>query len=92
MLFLLKLKPMKNKNKIRNMEDIRREKQKLRLEIGIHEYALNLNFEQIRNKASFLSLYAYLIDLVRAYFIAKIPSIFSGLLRRFWSIFMKKKR
>lgn len=79
------------KNKLRNIEDIRREKQKLLLEIGIHEYALNLNFKQIKNKFSFVSFSAYLFDVVRQYYRARVPSILSGILSGIWRSFMKKK-
>jgi len=80
------------KNKLRNLEDIRREKQKLLLEIGIHEYALNLNFKQIKNKLSFTSLSAYVFDLVREHFRAKMPSLLSSLINGFRETFMKKKK
>jgi hypothetical protein len=79
------------KNKLRNLEDIQREKQKLLLEIGIHEYALNLNFRQIKSKFTFLAFSVFVIDIVRARLRAKIPSLFSGILRSLWRVFVKKK-
>jgi hypothetical protein len=83
------MNPMKNK--LRNLDDIRREKQKLLLEIGIHEYALNLNFRQIKDKFSFVSFSAYVIDIVREHFRAKVPSFLSGLISGLWKAIMKKK-
>ncbi len=79
------------KNKLRNLEDIRREKQKLLLEIGIHEYALNLNFRQIKRKFSFASFSGYVLDLVREQFRAKVPSYLSGLAGGLWRLFRKNK-
>jgi hypothetical protein len=79
------------KNKLRNLEDIRREKQKLLLEIGIHEYALNLNFKQIQSKFTFVSFAAYAFGLTRKYFRAKMPSFISGILRGLWKTFISKK-
>jgi len=79
------------KNKLRNLEDIRREKQKLLLEIGVQEYALNLNFRQIKSNFTFVSFAAYLITIVRERLRAKIPALFSGILRSLWRAFVKKK-
>ena len=83
------MNPMKNK--LLSLEDIKREKQKLRLEISMHEYALNFNLGQIKRKLSFVSFSAYVFDLVREHFRAKIPAIFSGLISRLWRVFIKKK-
>lgn len=79
------------KNKFNNLEDIRREKQKLLLEIGIHEYALNLNFKQIKNKFTFISFSAYIFDLVRERFRARVPSFLSSLISGLWKTFIKRK-
>jgi hypothetical protein len=89
-LYLLKMSPMKNR--INNLEDIRREKQKLLLQIGKHEYALGLNFRQIRSKLTFVSFTAYMFDLVREHVKARIPSVLSGVVSAFWRVFFKKKR
>ena len=85
------MNPMKKNNKLRNLDDIKREKQKLLLEIGIHEYALNLNFRQIQHKFSFASFSGYVLDLVREHFRAKVPSFLSRLVSGLWRTFVKKK-
>jgi hypothetical protein len=79
------------KAKIRNLEDIQREKQKLRRQIGIQEYALEFNFVQIRKKLSFVTLIAYLLDITREQLKVKAPSILTGLLKWFLERIPKKK-
>jgi hypothetical protein len=79
------------KTKIRNLEDIRREKQKLQREIGIQEYAIEFNLSQIKKKLSFVTLTAYLIDLTREQLKANAPSIVIRLLRGIYERFFKKK-
>ena len=74
------LKTKKMKTKIRNLEDIQREKQKLRRKIGVQEYAIEFNFKQIRKKLSFVSITAYLVDIASEQLKAKTPSFLSGLL------------
>jgi len=79
------------KPKIRNLEDIQREKRKIRHEIGIQEYALDFNFRQIRKKLSFVSLTAYLIDITREQLKSKTPGFLTGLLRGLLERFFKRK-
>lgn len=79
------------KIKLRNLEDIKREKQKLLLEIGLHEYALSNNFMQIKSKLTIATFAIFLMDIVRARIRARIPSFFSGILRSIWRVFKKKK-
>lgn len=79
------------KPKIRNLEDIQREKQKLRRQIAIQEYALEFNLMQIRKKLSFVSLTAYLIDLAREEIRAKAPAFLTGLLNGFFERLSKRK-
>jgi hypothetical protein len=79
------------KPKIRNLEDIQREKQKLRRQIGIQEYALEFNFKQIRKKLSFVTLTAYLIDIAKDHLTTRAPSIFTRLLKWFLERVPRKK-
>jgi hypothetical protein len=74
------MKTKKMKPKIRNLDDIQREKQKLRRQIGIQEYVLEFNFMQIRKKLSFVALGAYLLDIWKEQLKARFPSFLSGLL------------
>lgn len=80
------------KNKLNNLEDIRREKHKLLLEIGIHEYALKINFMQIKGKLTLASFSAYVIDQLRERIKAKIPIFLTALVGSFWRAFKRKKR
>lgn len=87
---MLKTNPMKNR--LRNLEDIRREKQKLALEIRAQEYALSLNFRQIRNKFTLASFSSYAFDIVRERIRASIPSFLTGILGGLWRVFVKRKK
>ena len=85
------MKTTKMKPKIRNLDDIQREKQKLRRQIGIQEYALEFNFMQIRKKLSFLALGAYLLDIGKEQLKARFPSFLSGLLGGLFGHISKRK-
>jgi hypothetical protein len=78
------------KPKIRNLEDIQREKQKLRRQIGIQEYAFEFNVMQIKKKLSIATLTAYLIDIAREQLTARAPSILTRLLKWFLERVPKK--
>jgi hypothetical protein len=79
------------KPKIRNLKDIQREKQKIRREIGIQEYALEFNFMQIKKKLSFVTLTAYLIDLTIEHLKSATPSIISRLLKGVLDHFFRRR-
>ncbi len=80
------------KNRLRNLEDIRREKQKLVVEIGVQEYALSLNLRQIKNKFTLASFTSYVFDIVRERVRARIPYFLTGILGGFWRVFVKRKK
>jgi ABC-type Na+ transport system ATPase subunit NatA len=79
------------KPKINNLADIQREKQKLRREIGIQEYAFEFNMMQIKKKLSFATLTAYLLDMAMEQLKARSPSVLSRLMRWLLDRFVKNK-
>ena len=76
---------MKMKTRIRSLEDINHEKQKIKQEIALQEYAVSLHFKEIRHKMSFASLSGYAIGLIKNHYIAKMPRFFARILNGFLS-------
>jgi hypothetical protein len=79
------------KHKIRSLEDIYREKQKMQKEIAVYEYALKLHTKEIRNKLSFVSLSAYVFSLMKKQLMARMPGMMSGILKGILATWNKSK-
>jgi hypothetical protein len=86
------MKPKMMKHKIRSLEDIYREKQKVQKEIALHEYAVNLHFKEIKNKMSFVSIAGYAYGLLKNQLASRLPGAFAGFLRSVFSTRCKVKK
>ena len=79
------------KTRMRSLEDISREKQKVKQEIALQELAVSLHYKEIKHKMSFASLSGYAFGLIKDHYIAKMPGFLSGILKGFISTSRKSK-
>lgn len=77
------------KTKIRTLKDIEREKQKARQVMALQEYALEMQYKELKHKLSFASISGYALGLLKNHFNAKLRNILVDMLS---SLFSRKSK